>query len=163
MEKEGCNELFRIRSELEVHEYADKIVIRSVPNNHHQAAAIDGFSISRSDGTFHKFTAAGDGDDVNNNNLETTTSAASKVYPVFGVAGSIRLLAGSSLSLFFMHIIYLLDFIHFPSITNTTLYICFIRNISIAYYFSQGGRLLPRLPGLPCHVYQVSTLLSSFK
>ncbi|KAL8262355.1 hypothetical protein R6Q59_026404 [Mikania micrantha] len=70
---------FKLRSELELHEFQDKIIIRSVEFSD------QGFSIARSDGSFHKL----DGEV----NLET----ASKVYAVFGVAGSIRLLAGTYL------------------------------------------------------------------
>ncbi|KAF5785628.1 putative phosphatidylinositol-3,4-bisphosphate 4-phosphatase [Helianthus annuus] len=66
---------FKVFSELELQEFQDKFVIRSLqfPDR--------AFSIARSDGTFH-------GEVVN---LE----GASKVYTVFGIAGSIRLLAGT--------------------------------------------------------------------
>ncbi|KAI3759859.1 hypothetical protein L1987_50242 [Smallanthus sonchifolius] len=68
---------FKLWSQLELHEFGDKFVIRSLqfPDQ--------GFSIARSDGTFQKLHGE--------INLET----ASKVYTVFGVAGSIRLLAGT--------------------------------------------------------------------
>ncbi|KAL4557920.1 hypothetical protein LXL04_036114 [Taraxacum kok-saghyz] len=68
---------FKLWSELELHEFPDKFVIRPVkfPDQ--------GFSITRSDGSFRKL----DGEV----NLET----ASRIYTIFGVAGTIRLLAGT--------------------------------------------------------------------
>ncbi|XP_024982161.1 phosphoinositide phosphatase SAC8 isoform X1 [Cynara cardunculus var. scolymus] len=68
---------FKLWNQLELHEFQHKFVIRSLefPDQ--------GFSIARSDGSFHKL----DGDV----NLET----ASRVYTVFGVAGTIRLLSGT--------------------------------------------------------------------
>lgn len=68
---------FKLWNKLELHEFQDKFLIRSLefPDQ--------GFSIARSDGSFHKL----DGEV----NLET----ASRVYTVFGVAGTIRLLSGT--------------------------------------------------------------------
>ncbi|KAJ9545179.1 hypothetical protein OSB04_024886 [Centaurea solstitialis] len=68
---------FKLWNQLELHEFQHKFLIRSVQSPDH------GFSIDRSDGTFHKLHG-----EVN---LET----ASKVSTVFGVAGTIRLLAGT--------------------------------------------------------------------
>lgn len=60
-----------------MHEFPDKFVIRPVKSPG------QGFSIARSDGTFRNL----DGEV----NLET----ASRMYTIFGVAGTIRLLAGT--------------------------------------------------------------------
>ncbi|XP_023734844.1 phosphoinositide phosphatase SAC8 isoform X1 [Lactuca sativa] len=68
---------FKLWSELELHEFPDKFVIRPVKSPG------QGFSIARSDGTFRNL----DGEV----NLET----ASRMYTIFGVAGTIRLLAGT--------------------------------------------------------------------
>nr|XP_043636088.1 phosphoinositide phosphatase SAC8 isoform X2 [Erigeron canadensis] len=68
---------FKVYNELELHEYKDKFRIRSLhfPDS--------GFYISRSDGTFHGEV-----------NIEP---GATKVYTIYGVAGTIRLLAGTYL------------------------------------------------------------------
>ncbi|KAM0027760.1 putative phosphatidylinositol-3,4-bisphosphate 4-phosphatase [Helianthus debilis subsp. tardiflorus] len=70
---------FKVFSELELHEFQDKFVIRSLqfPDR--------AVSIDRSDGTFH----------VNVTGEVVNLEGASKVCTVFGVAGSIRLLAGT--------------------------------------------------------------------
>ncbi|KAK1412401.1 hypothetical protein QVD17_33625 [Tagetes erecta] len=71
------NNNFKLQSELELLEFHDKFVIKSVDQ---------AFSIDRSDGTFHKLLHG-----------EVNLESASKVSTVFGVAGSIRLLAGTYL------------------------------------------------------------------
>lgn len=68
---------FKLWSELELHEYGDKFVIRAV-DQHRQ-----GFSIRRSDGYIHPL----DGD--------IASTQHSKVSRIYGVVGTIRLLAGS--------------------------------------------------------------------
>ncbi|XP_071738480.1 phosphoinositide phosphatase SAC8 isoform X2 [Rutidosis leptorrhynchoides] len=73
----GKNRHFKLCSQLVLHEFTDRFVFRS-PQFPDQ-----GFFILRSDGSFHNLSG-----EVN---LET----ASKVYNVFGVAGTIRLLAGT--------------------------------------------------------------------
>lgn len=68
---------FKLWSELELHEFADKFVIKPVESPD------QGFSIARSDGSFRKL----DG--------EVNLKTASRTYTVYGVAGTIRLLAGT--------------------------------------------------------------------
>ncbi|XP_019162639.1 PREDICTED: phosphoinositide phosphatase SAC8 isoform X2 [Ipomoea nil] len=68
---------FKLWSELELQEFPEKFVIRS-PASHDQ-----GFSISRYDGTIEKL------------NGETNTGKPSKISIIYGVAGTIRLLAGA--------------------------------------------------------------------
>nr|GMC85877.1 phosphoinositide phosphatase sac8 [Ipomoea batatas] len=68
---------FKLWSELELQEFPEKFVIRS-PASHDQ-----GFSISRFDGTIEKL------------NGETNTGKPSKISTIYGVVGTIRLLAGA--------------------------------------------------------------------
>ncbi|XP_075103171.1 phosphoinositide phosphatase SAC8 isoform X1 [Nicotiana tabacum] len=72
---------FKLWSQLELHEFADKFVIRSTES------PIEGFSVNRFDGTIHKL----------NGNM--SFGNPSKVSTIYGVAGTIRLLAGSHILL----------------------------------------------------------------
>ncbi|KAK2980021.1 hypothetical protein RJ640_020047 [Escallonia rubra] len=68
---------FKLWSELELHEFKDVLVIRSVES------PLEGFSISRSDGSIEKLSGS------------TDTASPSKVSTLYGVAGTIRMLAGT--------------------------------------------------------------------
>ncbi|KAL7136216.1 hypothetical protein ABFS83_10G014600 [Erythranthe nasuta] len=68
---------FKLWSELELQEFTDKFVIKSMESPE------EGFSISRSDGTIDKLN----GDD--------SSEVPPKVSTIYGVAGTIRLLAGT--------------------------------------------------------------------
>nr|GEW10903.1 phosphoinositide phosphatase SAC8 isoform X1 [Tanacetum cinerariifolium] len=72
------NHIFKVFEQVKVQEFKDKFVIRSVEFQD------QGFIINRSNGTF---------DNLNLNHDEADTETASKVYTVYGVAGTIRLLA----------------------------------------------------------------------
>ncbi|GKD68818.1 phosphoinositide phosphatase SAC8 isoform X1 [Tanacetum coccineum] len=74
------NHIFKVFEQVKVEEFKDKFVIRSVEFQDH------GFIINRSNGTFLN---------LNLNHGEADTETASKVYTVYGVAGTIRLLAGT--------------------------------------------------------------------
>ncbi|CAN4126223.1 unnamed protein product [Withania somnifera] len=72
---------FKLYSQLELHEFPDKFVIRS------SESPTDGFYVSRSDGNIEKL------------NGDMSFGNPSKVSTIYGVAGTIRLLAGSHILL----------------------------------------------------------------
>ncbi|PSS32694.1 Phosphoinositide phosphatase [Actinidia chinensis var. chinensis] len=76
MEIQPSSGHFKLWSELELHEFHDKLVIKAIesPNQ--------GFSISRSDGQIEPL------------NGDSSSASPSKVSTIYGVAGTIRLLAG---------------------------------------------------------------------
>lgn len=74
--KSNSNGIFKLWSELELQEFSDKFVIKSVESPD------QGFSVNRFDGNIDKLN--GDG-----------TSGNPKVSTIYGVAGTIRLLAGT--------------------------------------------------------------------
>ncbi|PWA54371.1 hypothetical protein CTI12_AA436040 [Artemisia annua] len=80
MESETHSNNFKVFQELNLQEFRDKFVIRSVE------VQDQGFVINRSDGTFHNLI---------NHHGEVEMETASKAYTVFGIAGTIRLLAGT--------------------------------------------------------------------
>ncbi|GFY83787.1 SAC domain-containing protein 8 [Actinidia rufa] len=77
MEIQPSSGHFKLWSELELHEFHDKLVIKAIesPNQ--------GFSISRSDGQIEPL------------NGDSSSASPSKVSTIYGVAGTIRLLAGT--------------------------------------------------------------------
>ncbi|KAK3406844.1 hypothetical protein EUGRSUZ_K02976 [Eucalyptus grandis] len=74
----SCSGGFKLYEELELREFRDRFVIRS------KESPGDGFSIDRRDGTVESL---GDGDDC--------AAGPSKASTIFGVVGTIRLLAGT--------------------------------------------------------------------
>ncbi|OVA02719.1 Synaptojanin [Macleaya cordata] len=72
---------FKLCSEMELHEFSDKFVIRSTDSPQQQHA----FSIDRSDGILQP------------NIGDTCDGAPNRVFKVYGVVGTIRLLAGTYL------------------------------------------------------------------
>ncbi|XP_074340297.1 phosphoinositide phosphatase SAC8 isoform X2 [Apium graveolens] len=77
MEIESNSNHFKLWSELELHEFQDKLVIKAVDSPD------QGFSISRLDG------------DIDELHGDTCSGTPSKVSTIYGVAGTIRLLAGT--------------------------------------------------------------------
>ncbi|WOH10955.1 hypothetical protein DCAR_0830432 [Daucus carota subsp. sativus] len=77
MEIESSSNHFKLHSELELHEFQDKLVIRAVDSPD------QGFAISRVDGNIDELRS------------DTCTGNPSKISTIYGVAGTIRLLAGT--------------------------------------------------------------------
>lgn len=77
MEIESNSNHFKLWSELELHEFEDKLVIKAVDSPD------QGFLISRLDGNIDELHG------------DTCTEIPSKVSTIYGVAGTIRLLAGT--------------------------------------------------------------------